>query len=261
MRSGWIIDKVAKLPKAKDAILIEGLPGIGNVGKVVVDFLVEEWDAKKLCSFSSHAMPHSVFVNEENLIELPSIALYHKKIKDKDVFLLAGDVQPSDEESSYQFCEEVLNLCKDCNVKEIVTLGGIGLQNIPKNPKVYCTGNDKKVVSDYKKKTDVDDHLYGVVGPIIGVSGLLLGLAKKRNLPAGALLAETFGHPMYLGVKGSKEILKVLEQRFELKIDIKELDKEIKELESEVKKRTGELAKQGSLQKVSSQLGEQNYIG
>ena len=30
------------LPKLKKPILIVGLPGIGNVGKIAVDFLIEE---------------------------------------------------------------------------------------------------------------------------------------------------------------------------------------------------------------------------
>ena len=233
MTSEWIVKKIAKLPLTKSAILIEGLPGIGNVGKVAVDFLVEDWKAKQICSFSSHGMPHSVFVNEQNLVELPSISLYYKKVQGKDVFLLGGDVQPTDEISSYAFCEAVLQLCKECKIKEIVTLGGIWLQAIPADPKVYCTANDSIVMKAYKKYTKVDTNLYGIVGPIIGVSGLLIGLAKQKKIQAGALLAETFAHPMYLGVKGSKEILKIIQQRFKIKLNLKELEKEIAELEEE----------------------------
>ena len=32
----------------KNPILIAGLPGIGNVGKIAVDFLIEEMKAKKI---------------------------------------------------------------------------------------------------------------------------------------------------------------------------------------------------------------------
>jgi len=45
----WEITKtVKKMPKLKKPILIEGLPGIGNVGKVAVDFMIDELKAKKL---------------------------------------------------------------------------------------------------------------------------------------------------------------------------------------------------------------------
>ena len=44
----WKITQVGKKPKLNDPIFIEGLPGIGNVGKVVTDFLIDELKAKKL---------------------------------------------------------------------------------------------------------------------------------------------------------------------------------------------------------------------
>ena len=65
---------VAK-PKIKDPILIEGLPGIGNVGKIAVDFLVETIKAKKIIEISSHRFPHSVFINEKNLIDVPVLSI------------------------------------------------------------------------------------------------------------------------------------------------------------------------------------------
>ncbi len=44
--STWKINQSGKKPKLNNPILIEGLPGIGNVGKVAVDFLIEELKAK-----------------------------------------------------------------------------------------------------------------------------------------------------------------------------------------------------------------------
>ena len=38
----WKVTKVGKTPKLVNPILIEGLPGIGNVGKVAVDFIIDE---------------------------------------------------------------------------------------------------------------------------------------------------------------------------------------------------------------------------
>jgi hypothetical protein len=64
----WKITKtVKKIPKLKNPILIEGLPGIGNVGKVAVDFIIDELKAKKLYDIFSYTFPHSVFVNEKSL--------------------------------------------------------------------------------------------------------------------------------------------------------------------------------------------------
>ncbi len=266
--SSWQVERVGKKEKLKSPVLIEGLPGIGNVGKIVVDFIIEKLKAKKIYEFSSYSFPHSVFVNEKNLIELPKIEIYCKKLSKKhkhDLLLLAGDIQPIDEESCYAFTDKVLDICSEHDVNEIITIGGIGLQTIPKKPTIYCTGNNNSIISKYKKGTILNDKLYGIVGPIVGVTGLLLGLSEKRKIPAIALLAETFGHPMYLGVKGAREILKALNKKFGLSINLKDLDKEINTLEKEMLKKTEEfsnISKRTALKKLGAKLKEEtSYIG
>ncbi|HLC88513.1 MAG TPA: PAC2 family protein [Candidatus Nanoarchaeia archaeon] len=267
MKTEWEITAESKEPKLNRPVLIEGLPGIGNVGKIAVDFLIEEFKAKRLYTFFSHKFPHSVFVNEDNLVEVPKLEMYYKQFRDhskKDLLLLTGDIQPIDEESCYSFCEEIIKIAKQHHCTEIITTGGIGLQNVPENPKVYCTGNDEQLSKQYVKKgLQTEKNIFGVVGPIVGVSGVLLGLGKKRGVKGVALLAETFGHPMYLGIKGAKELLRVLESKFNYGIDLKKMSKEIIQVENELLKKT----KEWLSEHVSSQAGatakkqDTNYIG
>ncbi|MEK6984102.1 MAG: PAC2 family protein [Nanoarchaeota archaeon] len=260
----WKIVQSGKTPKLDRPIFIEGLPGIGNVGKVAVDFLIDELKAKKLYEITSYTFPHSVFVNEDNLVELPVVEIFYRKSTGKrDILLLGGDVQPIDEISSYEFSENVLDLIEKFNCREIITLGGIGLIDIPKKPRIYCTGNSKKMIARFKDEL-VSNNIYGVVGPIVGVSGLLLGLASRRKIEAISLLAETYGHPMYLGIKGAKEILKVLNSKLGLNIDINKLDKEIKNIESELIKKTeqlSEVTKQITLKRLQKLGKGVDYIG
>lgn len=240
----------------KNAVLIEGLPGIGNVGKIAVDFIVDNLGAKKLFEIHSDNFPHAVFVNEKNLVELPMIEIYHKKIKERDILFLVGDIQPIDEPSCYEFCHKILDLMKENNCKEVVTMGGIGLQRIPEKPTVYCTSNNKDIIKKYKH-TNLNSNIYGVVGPIIGVSGLLIGLSKQRNIKAIALLAETFGHPTYLGIKGARAILKILNKKLSLGLELKELDKEITDIEKDIKTKT----KQISMLQKKGNKNDLSYIG
>jgi uncharacterized protein len=230
----WEINALGEIPKMRDAILIEGLPGIGNVGKLTVDFLIQELKPKKIYEFFSYSFPHSVYVNEKNLVDLPKIELYYAVVKGRPLLLLAGDTQPIDEVSSYHFSTEVLKLASQLGAKEVITIGGIGLSDVPKEPQVYCTGNCKEIVKKYKLGTTMNDKIFGVVGPIVGVSGLLVGLSSKNKLKAISLLAETYGHPMYMGVRGAKEVVNVLNLKLSLNLDTKKLDKDIAELEEGV---------------------------
>ncbi|MAE13363.1 hypothetical protein CMO92_02250 [Candidatus Woesearchaeota archaeon] len=256
----WKIEKT-KSVKLSNPILIEGMPGIGNVGKLVVDFLIEELKAEKIYDLFSYDLPNSVFVNEKNLIELPKIEIFACKQGKQEILFLTGDVQPLSEESSYIFTQTIIDLIREENCKQIIALGGIGLSTIPQKPKVYITGNNNKFISEFKK-LNVETQVYGVVGPIIGVSGLLLGLSKKQKIQAISLLAETFGHPMYLGLRGAREILKIIIKKYNFKINLKELDKEIAEIESETKSADEFFAspKHKAIQK-QKKYKEMSYIG
>jgi len=165
------------------------------------------------------------------------------------------------EHASYAFSEVILKIFKEYSGKHIVTLGGIGLNTIPENPKVYITGNDKAFVNgmikDFsKKKLLFESKIYGMVGPIIGISGLLLGIAKKRDVKAYCLLSETLGHPIYVGLKGSKAIIQILSRQYGFDIDFGRLDKEIKDMDSRL---SGVNTDKESLQ--FGKHADVNYIG
>ena len=242
-------------PTLKTPILIEGLPGIGNVGKIAMDFLVENVHAKKIMSIHSHYFPHSVFINEKNLIDIPILNIYHASINKQDFLFLAGDVQPIDEPSCYEFCELIIDILAQHKGKELITLGGIGLQKIPKKPKVFITGTNKSYVKTFPHASD---KIYGVVGPIIGVTGVLLGVAQRKKIPAVALLAQTFAHPAYLGIKGAKETLNVLNSKFTLKLDLAKLSEEIDEIEREILSRSKSVS---GGEATGQKPSEPNYFG
>tara|TARA_Y100000310_G_scaffold345100_1_gene461797 strand:- start:4162 stop:4932 length:771 start_codon:yes stop_codon:yes gene_type:complete len=253
--------KIKKIenPKLKNPILIEGLPGMGNVGKIAVDFMIEGLKAKKFIEIKSNTFPNSVFVNEQNLIELPKIELYYVNTNTNSLIFLSGDIQPLDEKNCYKFCESILDVFQGLNGEEIITIGGIGLPQIPEKPKIFTTGNESKIIKKYKTQ-QISNNIYGVVGPIVGVSGLLLGLSKERKIPAISFLAETFSHPSYLGLKGAKKIMQALGKTFSLELNTSELDKEIKEISTEEKNISKELKKFAPKLPVQKESGT-SYIG
>ncbi|MGM5481139.1 MAG: PAC2 family protein [Nanobdellota archaeon] len=251
----------------KEPIFIEGLPGIGNVGKVVIDTIIEKIAAKEIGTFESHNMPNSVFVNDNNLVQLPSIQLYHATINNQDFLFLTGDAQPSQEQASYELAEELLSVIGQFGGKKLITLGGIGLNEIPDDPGIFVTGNNKAFIKEFKEK-GANPNVYGVVGPIVGISGLLLGLAKNRRMKSVALLGETYGHPMYIGLKEARKILELFNEKYGFDIDLSELDEEIEELEKEMQSQDGteapdkmSKARSKKLSKKLAKYQDLNYIG
>ena len=86
---------------------------------------------------------------------------------------------------------------------------------------------------------------------------MLIGLAAQQKIPAIALLAETFSHPLYLGMKSARALLAVLNERFSFKLNMNNLDSEISEIEHEIVQRTKELSQ---VEKVQNDK-RLNYIG
>ncbi|MDI6736953.1 MAG: PAC2 family protein [Nanoarchaeota archaeon] len=222
--------KQFKKPNIKEAIMITGFPGIGNVGKIAIDFLIDHLKPEKIMELQSDSFPHSVFVTEQGLLEMPSVRLYYKKVKANEFIFVSGDAQPVTEEACYAFCNKLLSIAKEMKCKEIITMGGIGLGKIPKKPKVYIAGNSRNYIKGFP---NCNIKIYGVVGPIVGVTGVLAGMAKEKAMLSSVILAQTFAHPFYLGVKGAKEILAVLNQKYGFKLDIKKIADEINGFEEE----------------------------
>ncbi len=229
---GFIVEKKGKLGKKK-YVLISGLPGIANVSKIAVDYLSEKIKAKEVFSIYSYYFPNSVVIDKNNLVHLPKVSIKKGKLGKKDLLLLTGDVQPTDDKS-YMLTELILDLVEK-NVKEIITLGGIGLKKLPKEIKVHVALNDEKL-KEKLKNIDVVFDGNKTVGLIIGVAGLLLGLSKLRKIPAFSLLVETLGMPMYIGLNEARILLSKLSSYLNEEIDLSGLEGKIKEVREIIKK-------------------------
>ena len=80
-------------PRLKNPILIEGLPGIGNVGRIAASYLIKELKAKKFAELYSHYFLPLVILQENASVHLLKCELYYKKAKDRDiVFLILSPV-------------------------------------------------------------------------------------------------------------------------------------------------------------------------
>ena len=63
----WRIEQFGKTPKLNKPIFIEGLPGIGNVGKLAVDFLIDELKAKN-CLRLHHTLFLILFLSMKTIL-------------------------------------------------------------------------------------------------------------------------------------------------------------------------------------------------
>jgi hypothetical protein len=246
---------ILKKPKLNNPLVIEGLPGIGNVGKLAVEHLIDSINAIKFAELYSEDFPPQVFINPDGTIELVKNEFYYwnaKKRNQRNLILLTGDYQGLSSHGQYELAEKILDIAEDLGVKEIFTLGGYGLGHEVREPKVLCATTDKFLVKTMKK--------YGAIfkknepgGGIVGASGLLLGLGKLRGLQGTCLMGETPGY--LVDPKSAKAVLNILMKIINVEVDLSALEKKAKEIEYIAH----QLKEMESLSKEKSE--ELKYIG
>lgn len=260
------IKVLKELPKLRNPIFVEGLPGVGNVGRIAVGYLIEELEAEKFAElFSPHFMPF-VLIDQSSAVHVLKNEFYYYRGKERDVIFLVGDSQSIDPIGHYEIVETVLDLLENLGVKEMFTTAGLSVEKIEKKPKVIGVVSEPDVVKNYKKY-DIDFDAGSKVGTIIGASGLFLGLSRYRNMKGLCLLGETDTLPEIPDPKSAERVLKILTDILDLKIDMSKLQEKIKEMESFMKKIHGIQARTISqmlaqqMKKPKEEKEELRYIG
>lgn len=219
-------------PKLSSPTVIEGLPGIGLVGKIAADHLVAKMKAKKFCELYSPYFPPQVITDEAGLVRLVKNEFYCFSDKGRDFILLVGDFQGMSPESQYEITGKILEVLDTFKPKIIYTLGGLGTGKVPKPPKVYGATTNKKLIEPLKNKGVVFKGRAG--GGIFGASGLLLGLGKLKGYDGVCLMGETVGH--VVDAKAAKVLLEKLSEVLDLTVDMKDLEKQADISEKELEK-------------------------
>ena len=230
--------KVTEKPKLTNAVLIEGLPGVGNIGRVAAGYLVEELKAKKFGELYSEWFFPFVMLQKKYQIHLLKNEFFYFKAKKKgqrDIVLLVGDCQSLSPQGHYEVCEKILDFAEKIGVTEIITIGGIATGELEGKEKVIGAVTDDKMLAKYKKYA-IDFDAGDKVGYIVGAVGLLLGLWKHRDKNGLCLLGQTAGFPIVTDPKAAESVLTVLTKILNISIDMKKLDKKVKEMESFIKK-------------------------
>ncbi|MDI9576636.1 MAG: PAC2 family protein [Thermoproteota archaeon] len=212
-------------------VLIEGLPGLGLVGKIALRYLIKQLKPIKFAYLYSPHFPYFVLVNKKGNVRLLRGAFYYHKNPDgNDLILFTGDSQSQTIEGQYEIANRMLDFSEKYGVKTIATIGGYRMEPKEK-PRVFIAATNHVLL---EQALAVGGILSKAGSPIVGTAGLILGLSKFKKIDALCLLGETRGYlpdPM-----SSKSVLEVLKETFHFNLDLKGLDEEIVKSETMVAK-------------------------
>ena len=210
------------------SILIEGLPGIGHVGKLVAEHMIRELGAEKIAEIESIFFPPQVIIDEQGTVRLANNEIYFYESEHHRFLFLVGDYQATSAEGHYLLADAYLDIAEACGVERLYTLGGYGVGHLVEEARVLGAINQPGL-------KDVVEAAGAIVGRdepgggIVGAAGLLLGLGLTRGIEGICLMGETSGY--LVDPRSAASLLRVLSGLLEIEIDPTLLEQRAEEME------------------------------
>lgn len=211
----WYVEDISA---HSSPVVIVGLPGVGHVGKLVVDHLVHVLSAVKVAEITSTLFPPQMYLSDDAVLRMPRNELFFAPGSEDcpPVLLLAGDCQSTTPEGHYTLGDAYIRIFAPLGVKRIYTLGGYGVGRLVEKPRILAALSSSALKDEVLSAGAVlnkDEP----VGGIIGAAGLLITLGRLVGMEGIALLGETSGY--LVDPVSSTAVLDVLENLTGIKAD------------------------------------------
>ncbi|WP_135302547.1 proteasome assembly chaperone family protein [Haloarcula amylovorans] len=220
-------------PELDEPVLVEGLPGVGHVGKLAAEHLLEELESELVRRVYSTHFPPQVSI-DEGRTQLACAEFHAVTPEDgQDMLVLSGNHQAQDSEGHYGLTDTFLDVAEDFGVERIFALGGVPTGELIEEYDVLgATTTDE--LAETLEDAGVAFREDEPAGGIVGVSGLLLGLGERRDVPAACLMGETSGY--LVDPKSAQAVLEILQSVVDFDVDYESLEERADEMEEVVRK-------------------------
>lgn len=208
--------------KSKNPLVIEGFPGIGLVGNITCQHIIEEMEMKYVGSIDSRYFP-PLAVLFNGIVYMP-VRIY--EAPKKEIIVVISDI-PIHPTASYDLSKALVDWMVSIKSKNIISIAGIATTTGMR--RVFGGATSPEMLEKIKDKTEIFQ-----VGTISGISGSIMTECFIRNLPAIGLLGETPGpNP---DPRAAVEVLNVLKNIFNLSINTDKLMNQAEQIELELSK-------------------------
>lgn len=254
------INELKEVKGLRDPIALVGMPGIASVGKLAIEVLIRSLNAEPIIQITSDDFPPHVMIDDQGMMKIPECQIYlHKDSKLKhDILLVSGDFQPSTSQGIYEFSDKIAETLKKLKVTKVAATGAYVPGEYPETPKVFVSSTGPKFQAFFTELDYVEPMADGVIN---GANGVIPAWANlKYGIEGVCLLAETV--PLLrLDPRASKLIVQVLNDRFNIKADVSELEQKIEEMKGIFAQVKYHLLQQRERQEPRDESESASYIG
>jgi proteasome assembly chaperone (PAC2) family protein len=238
--------KFNREPDLKRPIMLCAWSGIGNVGLVAVNTMRRFMRAEEFARVEpdgyfepSHMVVANGLIQE---MRFPTTRFFSHRRPDRDIVFLVGERQPEETEKAYEMASEVLEVAERLGCRRVYTSGAsVTAIHHTAKPRVWAVPNRRRLIPEIQRygSTVLMSEVDGAAGQgaITGLNGLLLGVARSREIEAVCLLGEV---PYYLQgapwpyPKASISVLEVLGGLLNVPLNLSELHRSAAKVEASI---------------------------
>ncbi|ABL77608.1 PAC2 family protein [Thermofilum pendens] len=213
--------------KLRDGVLVQGLPGIGLVGKIAVDYIVSTLNLRKVAELIGPGIilpvgNVGVYVTNEGALQIPSYKFYLLNGGSRDILFVTSEAQPA-LWAQYEVAEKVLDFFVSIGGREVIGACGTTAEESEHVGVYYAYASE-----DCAKKLEALGAKRSTGGTITGACGLLPALAALRGLKAYVLMGSTqTPEPNFVA---ARELIRVLSKLLEFEVSLEDLEKTIEQI-------------------------------
>jgi uncharacterized protein len=216
------VQVTAEKPQSENPVVIEGFPGIGLIGNIASQYVINKLEMDYLGAIDSRFFPPmSVLVG--GLAHLP-VRIYEKE--DLGVVVVSSDI-PVHPAASYDLARGIVSWAESIGAKEMVCLAGITVMG--EEQRVFGAATTEEMLERIKGQVEVFEF-----GTISVISGSVMNECLLRKMPAICLLGET--HSMAPDPRAAVVTVKMLNTLYGLNVDTTELEERAEEIEFQMQK-------------------------
>lgn len=215
--------------ECKNPIIILGFPGMGLVGNIVCQFLMDQFRMAP-CGYVESRLFPPVAIVYGGLVKSP-VRIYENP--EMEVLIVFSDI-PIDPVISNEVGKSIIGWAMSNRLREVIAIAGLATSG--EEHRVFAAG---AIAGDMEKVKDLAETFE--VGTISGVPGVIMNECRNHNIPALCMLGETRGaNP---DPRSAAELVKVLAKIYGWEVNVEVLLDEADQIEQ-------------VMHKLSEQVGE-----
>ncbi|DAC26048.1 MAG TPA: hypothetical protein HA330_03495 [Candidatus Thalassarchaeaceae archaeon] len=222
----------------QEMVILLALPGVGNVGKVLADAIIEEHQSD-LIAWIMHPdlPPHATLV--EGLLRPPRIEIHLVQLPvGLPLLIVTGDAQPLTPAGQFELSTRLLEMFAEAKSEIMFILAGLAAEVEDDSVHLVCSDEDTR---DAFAERGIEASTEAPEAGMIGMAGLLASMAPMHSLASACIVAETLGSTV--DVITGQRIANWIEQRLgiPLAISVDTTEKTAERIRKEIAMDTSEL--------------------